>query len=142
MLFVFIQNPSICDFFSDTIALAIVGSGYGCCKKKSTHLLMNAFFNGCSNNLSSRTVASQVLSALVSLTSVFGMRTGGTSPLTSPQWYIFGFLRVYLSQSVIYFTLFFICRQFIYTVDSQLHRIFSKFFSYINLFSPLLILYS
>ena len=45
-------------------------------------------FNGCSNNLFSRTVASQVFSALVSLTTVFGMRTGGTSPLTSPQWYI------------------------------------------------------
>ena len=35
-----------------------------------------------------------------------------------------GFLRVYLSQSVIYFTLFLIRRQFLYTVDSQLHRFF------------------
>ena len=44
---------------------------------------------GCSNYLSSRAVASKVFSAQVSLTSVFGMRTGGTSPLTSPQWYIY-----------------------------------------------------
>ena len=48
-------------------------------------------FNGCSNNLFSRTVASQVFSAQVSLTTVFEMRTGGTSPLTSPQWYISAF---------------------------------------------------
>ena len=51
--------------------------------------LQSQVFNGCSNNLSSRAVSSKVLSALVSLTSVFGMRTGGTSPLTSPQWYIY-----------------------------------------------------
>ena len=58
---------------------------------KKEPLLWFFFLFGCSNNLSSRTVASQVFSALVSLTSVFGMRTGGTSPLTSPQWYISGF---------------------------------------------------
>ena len=34
--------------------------------------------------LSSRAVASQVFSALVSLTSVFGMGTGGPSPLKTP----------------------------------------------------------
>ena len=34
--------------------------------------------------LSSRAVASQVLSARVSLTAVFGMGTGGPSPLTTP----------------------------------------------------------
>ena len=34
--------------------------------------------------LSSRAVASQVLSAQVSLTSVFGMRTGGPSPQLTP----------------------------------------------------------
>ena len=38
------------------------------------------------NNLSSRSVARRVLSAQLSLTSVFGMRTGGTSALSSPQW--------------------------------------------------------
>ena len=34
--------------------------------------------------LSFRAVTSQVLSARVSLTSVFGMGTGGPSPLTTP----------------------------------------------------------
>ena len=38
------------------------------------------------NDLASRTVTRQVLSARQSLTSVFGMRTGGTSALSSPQW--------------------------------------------------------
>ena len=54
-------------------------------KKNHKH---GSFLFGCSNNLFSRAVSSKVFSALVSLTSVFGMRTGGTSPLTSPQWYI------------------------------------------------------
>ena len=35
-------------------------------------------------DLFSRTVASQVFSAMASLTSVFGMGTGGTSPLMTP----------------------------------------------------------
>ena len=35
-------------------------------------------------DLSSRAVSSQVLLAQVSLTSVFGMGTGGTSPLQTP----------------------------------------------------------
>ena len=35
-------------------------------------------------DLSSRSVSRQVLSALVSLTSVFGMGTGGPSPLKTP----------------------------------------------------------
>ena len=35
-------------------------------------------------DLSSRAVSSQVLSALVSLTAVFGMGTGGPSPLKTP----------------------------------------------------------
>ncbi len=56
-------------------------------KQKKNHK-NGSFLYGCSNNLSSRAVSSKVFSALVSLTSVFGMRTGGTSPLTSPQWYI------------------------------------------------------
>ena len=85
---------------------------------------MSAYLNGCSNNLSSRTVASQVLSALVSLTSVFGMRTGGTSPLTSPQWYISDFSVNIEFLVYIQYTLFFVNRQFFYTVDSQLHRFF------------------
>ena len=53
-------------------------------------------FNGCSNNLFSRAVSSKVFSALVSLTSVFGMRTGGTSLPSSPQWYITDSLWLYL----------------------------------------------
>ena len=59
--------------------------------KEKTQPFWLGFSFGCSNYLSSRTVSSQVLSALVSLTSVFGMRTGGTSPLSSPQWYIIRF---------------------------------------------------
>ena len=105
-------------------------------KKKSTHLLMSAFFFGCSNNLFSRTVASQVFSALVSLTSVFGMRTGGTSPLTSPQWYINRVsLRIYSSFRYIQYIPFFLSRQFLYTVDSQLHSIFQYIFSPASLYS-------
>ena len=45
-----------------------------------------SFLMECGNNLSSRPVAGQVLSARLSLTSVFGMRTGGSSTLSSPQW--------------------------------------------------------
>ena len=37
------------------------------------------------SDLSSRAVSSQVLSALESLTSVFGMGTGGTSPSLPPE---------------------------------------------------------
>ena len=52
---------------------------------------------GCSDDLFSRAVSGKVSSARTSLTSVFGMGTGGTSPPLSPQWYIFGFLaRIYL----------------------------------------------
>ena len=44
--------------------------------------------NGSGSVLASRAVASQVLSALKSLTSVFGMRTGGTSSPLPPLWYL------------------------------------------------------
>ena len=40
----------------------------------------------CGDDLSYRTVARQVLSARQSLTSVFGMSTGGSSALLPPQW--------------------------------------------------------
>ena len=40
----------------------------------------------CGSSLSSRAVASKVLSAQLSLTSVFGMGTGGSSTLSPPQW--------------------------------------------------------
>ena len=48
-------------------------------------------WNSCcvGNDLSSRPVSRQVLSALQSLTSVFGMGTGGPSALKSPTRYIF-----------------------------------------------------
>ena len=39
-------------------------------------------------DLSSRTVSREVLSALVSLTSVFGMGTGGPSPFETPTLYV------------------------------------------------------
>ena len=49
--------------------------------KKNPDLLVGAL---CSRYLSSRAVARQVLSAQVSLTSVFGMGTGGPSPQSIP----------------------------------------------------------
>ena len=50
---------------------------------KTPHLIRDAGF--CVGiDLSSRLVTKQVLSALVSLTSVFGMGTGGPSPLKTP----------------------------------------------------------
>ena len=87
------NNYSNCDFFPCPIAQAVGGRdtvvalSFSNITKKRTSF--DVLSNGCSNNLSSRAVSSKVLSALVSLTSVFGMRTGGTSPLTSPQWYIY-----------------------------------------------------
>ena len=92
--------------------------------KKTTQKSGSLF--GCSNNLSSRTVASQVLSALVSLTTVFGMRTGGTSPLTSPQWYIYKVSLEHIAFSrALIVAHFLLSRQIFYTADSQLHRFFS-----------------
>ena len=79
---------------------------YNNLKYKKEPLLLSSSCNGCSNDLFSRTVSSQVFSALVSLTSVFGMRTGGTSPLASPQWYISGFLlgiSIFLCTYIVHF---------------------------------------
>ena len=45
---------------------------------------MTSFQKGTGSDLSSRAVSSQVLSALESLTTVFGMGTGGTSPSLPP----------------------------------------------------------
>ena len=63
--------------------------------------------NGCGNSLSSHVVTNIVFSALVSLTSVFGMRTGGSSPPLSPQWYIYCVSAGHILP---------------FTVESQLHR--------------------
>ena len=52
------------------------------CTKKSDLLLQVGFL--CWRYLSSRAVARKVLSAKVSLTSVFGMGTGGPSPQSTP----------------------------------------------------------
>ena len=61
-------------------------------KKKSKQKKKDDYFlsrlNGSGSVLASRAVASQVLSALKSLTSVFGMRTGGTSSPLPPLWYL------------------------------------------------------
>ena len=46
-------------------------------------------FPGSGSYLFSRAVARKVFSAQVSLTTVFGMRTGGSSPPSPPQWYIY-----------------------------------------------------
>ena len=53
-------------------------------KKKTT---ISSRLNGSGSVLASRAVASQVLSALKSLTSVFGMRTGGSSSPLPPLLY-------------------------------------------------------
>ena len=51
------------------------------------HLLkISKWLVECGDDLSYRTVARQVLSARQSLTSVFGMSTGGSSALLPPQW--------------------------------------------------------
>ena len=52
-------------------------------QKKKKQLLASSFFVT-GNVLSSRAVSSQVLSALKGLTSVFGMRTGGSPSPLSP----------------------------------------------------------
>ena len=58
-------------------------------KKRSESVeIQTVLFNGSGSYLSSRAVARKVLSAQVSLTSVFGMRTGGSSPPSPPLWYI------------------------------------------------------
>ena len=49
------------------------------------------------SDLSSRAVSSQVLSALESLTSVFGMGTGGTSPSLPPEMVAISLFRLSLS---------------------------------------------
>ena len=61
-----------------------VGGKHGSCRirrfttqKEHTSVDVCSFCLGCSNYLSSRVVSNKVLSAQVSLTSVFGMRTGG-----------------------------------------------------------------
>ena len=53
-----------------------------CVKEKPPRLLSEVFCVGV--DLSFQSVARQVFSALVSLTSVFGMGTGGPSPLKTP----------------------------------------------------------
>ena len=52
-------------------------------QKKKNHFCDSSFFVT-GNVISSRAVSSQVLSALKGLTSVFGMRTGGTPSPLSP----------------------------------------------------------
>ena len=54
----------------------------------------------CGNYLSFQGNETQVLSAQESLTSVFGMRTGGSSPLSSPQWLYKPLIAVYIHGSV------------------------------------------
>lgn len=61
-------------------------------KEKRTEIF-RFFFTGCGSYLFSRAVTRKVSSAQVSLTSVFGMRTGGSSPPLPPQWYIHRVLR-------------------------------------------------
>ena len=56
-------------------------------RMQKNHLLkISKWLVECGDDLSYRTVARQVLSARQSLTSVFGMSTGGSSALLPPQW--------------------------------------------------------
>ena len=57
-----------------------------CIAKK--HRKIGAFSMKCGNVLLSHTVSRTVPSALCGLTSVFGMRTGGSHMILSPQWYV------------------------------------------------------
>ena len=57
-------------------------------KRKEQMLLHLLFLMKCGNVLLSHTVSRTVPSALCGLTSVFGMRTGGSHMILSPQWYI------------------------------------------------------
>lgn len=87
----------------ESVALVEKFVRYEKTQKKELLFIVVLFLIGCSNNLFSRTVASQVFSALVSLTTVFGMRTGGTSPLTSPQWYISAFaVNIFFSVHIVH----------------------------------------
>ena len=63
---------------------AIFPFPYSPAKKKHPVAMTGCFFKSAGINLSSRDVAIQVFSAPVSLTTVFGMGTGGTSPQSTP----------------------------------------------------------
>ena len=76
-----------CGFFPRTVVRGKIYVAPATSKREGTIKTVPSLF-GCSNYLSSRVVSNKVLSAQVSLTSVFGMSTGGSSPLSSPQWYI------------------------------------------------------
>ena len=53
-------------------------------KKNASEFLLKRFFVQVGDYLFSRAVSSELSSAQVSLTSVFGMGTGGTSPSSTP----------------------------------------------------------
>ena len=101
-------------------------------------IISNKIRFGCSNNLSSRTVASQVFSALVSLTTVFGMRTGGTSPLTSPQWYIYEYSLEHIVFSGIY--IIYLFSSVVNFFTRQIYNCIDLFFDLLVLLSPWLII--
>ena len=65
-----------CGFFPRTTVRGKIYVASATSKRKHIANAM-CFLFGCSNYLSSRVVSNKVLSAQVSLTSVFGMRTGG-----------------------------------------------------------------
>ena len=56
-------------------------------KEKRLRKTAQSFLMKCGNYLLSRLVAKQVPSAPRGLTSVFGMGTGGSLAIWSPQWY-------------------------------------------------------
>ena len=62
-------------------------------KITATAFTVTVIFLKSGNVLSSQALDHQVLSALVSLTSVFGMGTGGTLLPLSPEWYYNSFRR-------------------------------------------------
>ena len=79
---IFVVSVIIISITNKTLVSQIQG-------KKATKKPLNSEWFFCLEtgiDLSSRAVSSQVLLAQSSLTSVFGMRTGGSSTLSSPQW--------------------------------------------------------
>ena len=70
-------------------------------KKKKPQLLLQ-FFYCVGIALSSRAASSQVLSALMSLTTVFGMGTGGPSSLKTPTYVCAYYALVLISEAIIH----------------------------------------
>ncbi len=79
-----ILNVTICKFLLAGHGNLTVQTPSIRCRKEKTHSIECVFLLETGIYISSQAVSSQVLSAQLSLTSVFGMRTGGTSASLTP----------------------------------------------------------